>query len=228
MKSMLVLGFLIGLRHALEADHLAAVASLVTRSADLRRAAARGAAWGLGHGLTLLAVGGTALLLSARIPAGWERAAEAGVGLMLVILGLDVLRRLRRRGVHLHPHRHADGVVHVHAHAHPDGAAHEASPHEHAHPPRGRAVVVGAVHGLAGSGALLLLTAPAAGSPWLGLLWIGLFALGALAGMAVLSAAVALPLRITARGRAGLHVGLERAVGVATVLVGLWVLAQLL
>lgn len=226
MKAILALGFLFGLRHALDADHLAAVASLVTRNADLRRAAARGAAWGLGHTLTLLVVGGCGLLLDAQIPPVWARAAEAVVGVMLVGLGVDVFRRLRRRGVHFHPHRHSDGTVHFHAHEHEPGAAHDPAYHEHRHPLPRRAIWVGMVHGLAGSAALLLLTLQAVGSVWLGLLYIALFGLGAAVGMALLSAAIALPLRASARRVAGLAAGLERAVGVATLLVGLWALVR--
>jgi len=226
LKAVLVLGFLFGLRHALDADHLAAVASLATRNPGLRRAAARGAAWGLGHTVTLLLVGGCGLLLGARIPPGWARAAEAAVGVMLVALGIDVFRRLRRRGVHFHPHRHSDGTVHFHAHGHEPAAAHDAAHHEHRHPLPRRAIWVGMVHGLAGSAALLLLTLQAVGSLWLGLLYIALFGLGSAAGMALLSAAIALPLRASARRVHGLDVGLERVVGVATVLVGLWALVR--
>ncbi len=226
MTAVFALAFLIGMRHALEADHLAAVASLVARGASLRAAAARGAAWGLGHALTLLAVGGIALLFGAEIPPGWERAAEAGVGVVLVALGLDVLRRLRRDRVHVHFHRHADGVVHLHAHGHAPGGAHERASHEHDHQLPGRAIWVGAAHGLAGSAALLLLTLQSVASPGLGLTYIALFGLGSVAGMALLSVVIAVPLRASARRLGRLRGSFAGAVGGATLLVGLWVLLR--
>src|SRR5258708_35938753 len=116
MISLLLLGLVLGMRHALEADHLAAVASLATRSKGTRGRVLQGAVWGLGHTLTLLAVGGACLLLRAAISERVAAALEAAVGGKLLRLGPDVLRRMRRRRVHLHVHRHADGTLHLHAH----------------------------------------------------------------------------------------------------------------
>lgn len=232
MISILVLGLLIGMRHALEADHLAAVASLVAGSGSPRAAAVRGAAWGLGHSLTLSLVGGVCLLLDVGVPEGFALAAEAAVGAVLVLLGADVLRRLRHGGVHVHAHRHADGTVHLHAHAHPQGEEHppgtmdDPAPHQDAHALPRRAILVGLLHGMAGSAALLLLTLQTVGSVWLGLAYIGLFGLGSILGMALLSAAIAMPLSASARAFGGRHRGLEGAVGATTVAVGLWTLCR--
>src|SRR5579864_4627569 len=106
MITLLLLGLLLGMRHALEADHVAAVASLATQSKGMRRTVLQGAVWGLGHTLTLLAVGGACLLLRAAISARLAAALEGAVGVMLVLLGADVLLRMRRRHIHLHVHRH--------------------------------------------------------------------------------------------------------------------------
>jgi sulfite exporter TauE/SafE len=223
MKSILVLGVLMGMRHALEADHLAAVATLATRTRSVRAAMLQGAAWGLGHTLTLFLVGGACLLVGASVPESWARRLELAVGVMLVLLGGQVLWRLWRRGIHIHVHQHGDGVAHVHAHSHASDEAHDPRHHEHEHArslPL-RALVVGVVHGLAGSAALLLLAVLTADSPWMGLAYIALFGVGSLVGMAVLGSVIAVPLQASARRLGRLHQGLEAGVGLATIAIGL-------
>ena len=111
MESILVLGFLMGMRHALDADHLAAVATLSTRTRSLRAALFQGAAWGLGHTLTLLVIGAFCLLMGGALPEAWGLGLELVVGLMLVFLGAQVLVRMRRRRVHVHVHGHGDGTT---------------------------------------------------------------------------------------------------------------------
>ncbi|HXO20168.1 MAG TPA: urease accessory protein [Thermoanaerobaculia bacterium] len=226
MISLLLLGLLLGMRHALEADHLAAVASLATRSKGMRGTVLQGAVWGLGHTLTLLVVGGACLLLRAAISARLAAALEGAVGVMLLLLGADVLLRLRRRRIHLHLHRHDDGTVHLHAHGHSPEEAHDPDHHRHAHGEGFplRALLVGLVHGLAGSAALLLLTLTTLSSAWLGVAYIAVFGVGSIAGMAVLAAVISLPLQGTARNLTGWYNGLEAVIGAGTLLVGAWVL----
>jgi len=228
MGSIFVLGFLMGVRHAFEADHLAAVASLATRTRSVRSGALQGAAWGLGHTLTLLVVGGTCLLLGKAVPERWATRLELAVGVMLLVLGLDVMRRLRQDRVHAHVHRHDDGTVHWHAHGHPEGA-HAAGGHDHVHATGlpGRALAVGLVHGMAGSAALFLLTLQATPSFWAGISYIGLFGLGSILGMAALSAVIAVPLLASAGLLRRIHRGLEVAVGLLTLGIGIRILAQL-
>jgi hypothetical protein len=229
MKSVLVLGLLMGMRHALEADHLAAVASLATRSRGVRGTVLRGAVWGLGHTLSLALAGGVCLLLGMAIPERVACTLELAVGVMLLALGAEVLWRLYRRRIHVHAHRHGDGTVHLHAHAHAPREVHDPDHHHHPHPEGfpGRALAVGMVHGLAGSAALVLMAVSGAGSPGLGLVYIGLFGLGSIAGMAALSAVIALPLRATARWLTGAINVLETAIGLSTVGIGLWVLYEM-
>jgi ABC-type nickel/cobalt efflux system permease component RcnA len=227
--SILVLGFLIGMRHALDADHLAAVASMATAQRGVRSAAWRGAVWGLGHTLTLFVIGGVCLLLDAEVPPPLARAADLAVGAMLVFLGAEVFWRMRRQGVHLHAHGHDDGVVHIHAHAHPPHADHDdGDAHRHRHRDRfpRRALVVGLVHGMAGSAALLLVTLHATGSAWLGLAYIGVFGVGSILGMALLSSMLAIPLHVSTGLLQRLHAGLQLAIGGFTVGLGLWMLAR--
>lgn len=226
----LFLGLVVGMRHALEADHVAAVATLATRSASLRERVALATTWGLGHATTLVLFGGTALAFGVPLPDRVARTLEGVVGLMLIALGLDVLRRLRRRGVHFHRHRHGDGREHLHAHAHGPAAAHAGRTHEHEHA-RGllpRALLVGTMHGLAGSAALVVLSLELTTSTAQALLYLGSFGLGSIAGMTALSLAISLPLRMASeRFDAAWRLG-EAALGMLTVALGCWMAALLL
>nr|WP_275949336.1 hypothetical protein [Nevskia ramosa] len=240
--STLVLGFLLGLRHATEPDHLVAVATLATRHGTLPEALRQGLAWGLGHTLTLLLIGSIVLVLEQALPPHFEQVLELGVCLMLVLLGVDVLRRTFIERPHFHAHRHAPGEpAHLHEHSHRqslagDGSAsfaamqfrplaarpHEALPHVHRHPPLLplRALLVGMMHGMAGSAALIALSIGAAESLAAGLLYILLFGIGAMAGMAVLSTLIAVPLRLSAGSMLRLHRLLTIAIGLLSVSLG--------
>jgi ABC-type nickel/cobalt efflux system permease component RcnA len=215
--SILVVGLLLGMKHATEADHLAAVATLATRQASVWQTLRQGVAWGIGHTVTLMLFGGAVVLLGQAISPSLEQALETAVGLMLVVLGADVLRRLIRDRVHFHVHRHEAGAEHVHAHGHRGEGRHDQSPHQHAHATRWplRALAVGMMHGLAGSAALVVLSLKNAPSLSLGLGYIVVFGVGSIMGMALLSVVIALPLRLSA----GYLVGLHRAM---TALVGLF------
>jgi hypothetical protein len=220
--TLLLLGFLIGMRHAVETDHVAAVASLATRSTSLGESVRQGAAWGLGHTLTLFLFGGLVLVLDVVMPETMARGLEFAVGVMLVGLGMDVLWRLCRERIHFHTHRHADGEEHFHAHSHAGEQGHDLARHAHGHVERFplRAMLVGLMHGMAGSAALIILTLQTVESPWAGLAYIALFGIGSIAGMALLSVAIAIPLRLSARGMTWLHNGLQAAVGIATMAIG--------
>lgn len=226
LASILALGFLLGLRHATDADHVAAVATLATRSRSLAQTVAQGVAWGTGHTLTLMLFGGGVLVLGAVVPAQAARALELAVGVMLVALGADALYRLRREHVHFHAHRHADGVAHFHAHSHRhEDGPHDPARHDHRHPQGfpARALLVGMVHGMAGSAALVLLGLEALRSPAWGLVYIATFGLGSILGMALLSVAIAVPLRLTSRRLRHAYRGLSAAVGLVTVALGCWI-----
>lgn len=224
--SLLTLGFLLGVRHALEADHVAAVASLATRASSPRETARMAALWGVGHAAVLLLVGGLVVWLGIALPPGLARSFEVLAGVLLALLGLDVLRRVRSRHVHFHVHRHEDGVHHLHAHAHAGepAQAHDPARHRHEHP-RGllvRALLVGSVHGMAGSAALVLLALPAASSPGRALAYMAVFGAGAVAGMVLFSVIIAMPLRVRSRHLERASRTLETALGAASVLIGAW------
>lgn len=205
----------------MDADHVAALASLATRARSISQTVKLGAIWGVGHTLTLLLFGGIVLIADSVIPERLALALEFAVGAMLVLLGLDVLRRLITQRVHFHFHRHADAVVHLHAHSHADDPApHGEHVHEHPQGMRIRALLVGMMHGMAGSAAIILLTLESIRSVPLGLLYIALFGAGSIIGMALLSTIISIPLRDPESALTRTHNALKAAVGVATVVLG--------
>ena len=220
---MLVLGFFIGIRHAFEPDHVAAVASLASRTTTLRQALRHGAVWGLGHTLTLFMICGAALSLQKNLPVDIAHMLEVIVGIMLVLLGLDVVRRLVRERIHFHAHVHSGGDSHFHAHSHRGESlkSHNPRKHEHTHPARFpyRSLFVGLMHGMAGSAALIVLTVQSADSFWLGMAYVALFGVGSIVGMAVFSAVISVPLR-SAKAVTWAHNTLQGAIGGGTVVLG--------
>ncbi len=141
---------------------------------------------------------------------------------MLVGLGAHVLWRLWRDRVHFHRHGHDDGTVHIHAHSHAgETRPHTRAPHAHAHGFRWRTLLVGLMHGMAGSAALLVLAVSQAASPAMGLGYVALFGIGSMIGMAALSTVIAVPLVVSARWLTWANRGLQGAVGVATIAIGL-------
>lgn len=208
------LGSLLGMRHALEPDHLAAVSTLVTGERSSYRAAWLGACWGLGHTLALVAVGAVLVLLRAEMPARITDLFEFFVAVMLVGLGVRAIYQAARQGEAgpVHAHHHGSRV-----HTHHAGAAHV---HIGAWTLARRPLLVGAVHGLAGSGALTALVLATLPSTAEQLTYMGLFGLGSTLGMAALSGVLGWPL-----ARFGSRRVLARAVsltvGCASTLLGL-------
>jgi hypothetical protein len=229
MFGILGLGFLLGMQHALEADHIAAVSSIAARRSHVGDIVRHGLTWGLGHTLTLFAFAGAAILLGHAIPEHLARPLETAVGIMLVGLGAHVLWRLWRDRVHFHAHGHGDGTVHIHAHSHTQSAAqnpvnatvpHARTTHQHPHGFRWRTLLVGLMHGMAGSAALLVLTVSQASSPAVGLAYVALFGIGSMIGMGALSTVIAVPLAVSARWLTWANSGLQGAVGIVTIAIG--------
>ena len=226
MGSILLLGLLIGMKHAVEADHVAAVASMTSRNQSLRGALRMGIAWGLGHTVALFAVGAVVLSLDTVLPERIALILEFGVGIMLVWLGADVIRRLIKARIHFHAHRHMNGTVHFHAHSHANEGAHDRLRHDHEHRRAMplRALVVGLMHGMAGSAALILLALGQIESLWMAVAYMALFGLGSMLGMAVLSIIIAVPLQRMASKLNWAHNTLNAMVGMATVSIGAWII----
>lgn len=220
MFGILTLGFLLGMQHALEADHIAAVSSIAARRSSVREIVKHGLTWGLGHTVTLFLFAGVALLLGQMISERLAERLEFAVGVMLVILGGYVLWQLWRDRVHFHRHVH-DGMAHLHAHSHRNGAGpHERSAHDHGHGFRWRTLMVGLIHGMAGSAALLVIAISQVSNPLYGLLYLVLFGIGSMIGMGALSAVIAVPLAFSARSLTWANRVLQAIVGMVTVGIG--------
>jgi len=222
---ILGLGFLIGLKHATESDHLAAVSTIVTEQKSVWSSAFIGGVWGLGHTISLFIAGVFVLLLDFQISARAEQMLEFGVGVMLVLLGLNVLRKIVSGGqLHFHAHEHgtrAHAHPHIHEHAETD------EPHTHhgfSFSPR--ALIVGMVHGLAGSAALMLAIIPTIDSKAVGLLYIVIFGIGSIGGMMLMSLLVGLPFTFTALRFNRFNFILQSIAGLVSVGLGLMIVYE--
>ena len=189
--SMLLLGFLLGMRHATDADHVVAVTTIVSDERSVRRASGIGALWGIGHSITILLVGGAIVAFRLTIPPRLGLALEFSVALMLIALGLMTLARRKV------------------------GSARSMT----------RPVAVGVVHGLAGSAFVALVVLAAVPETWLALVYLALFAVGTIAGMAVITAAIAVPSALSVQRFVGVQRYVQIASGVASLAFGL-ILAQ--
>ncbi len=218
LVATLGLGFSLGLLHALDADHLVAVATMVSARPSPRRAALVGLVWGLGHGAAITTVGLAVLVFHWAMPRQAATWFELAVAAMLVGLGAGAVRRgLGRARMHAHVHLH-DGRLHAHRHVHLAGeAAHEGLVHALAHVGR-RPFLVGLVHGLAGSAGLTLMVLATIPSPVVGLCYVLVFGAGVLVAMSITSTLVALPATLASLGAVRRH--LEVAVGAAGMVFG--------
>lgn len=208
-------GLLFGVRHALEADHIVAVTAMVSEGRGIYRSALVGLRWGLGHSITLFAVGFAALLLKINVPDKVSLSLEFAVGIAMVLLGIPLVTRLIRRR-HLHRHRHeSDWHVHQHSHA-------EAESHAHQHTKR--PLFMGMLHGLAGSGTLTILVLSTMESVQEGLLFLGLFGVGSILAMLVVSGILGLSFGLAARSPGRLDWWLEGAVGLGSIAFGLFIM----
>lgn len=177
--------FALGVMHAFEADHIAAVTSLVSRERGIRRSSLLGALWGLGHTTTLLLVGSVLLILHVSVPPELSALFETAVAFILIALGASTIRRVHQGELHAHTHTHGT-EVHAHLHTHYAPGIHN---HQHT------TFFVGLVHGLAGSGALALAAVAASSTLREGTLFIVLFGVGSMCGMALMSALLGLIFR---------------------------------
>jgi len=219
---ILVIGFFLGMRHATDPDHVVAVSTIVSRERSIPRAGWVGILWGVGHTLTILVVGAAIILFGIVIPPRLGLTLEFSVALMLIMLGVlnltGAMHWLSHRfspthpehhGSHTHLHSHGE-YAHIHPHSHSPLTATSASPEHHAkevEPPHWlrapfarlgifhslRPLLIGIVHGLAGSAAVALLVLATIREPRLALLYLLVFGIGTVAGMIVITAAIGFP-----------------------------------
>jgi high-affinity nickel permease len=247
LLSIIALGFFLGMRHATDPDHVIAVTTIVSRQRSIRNAALMGALWGVGHTIAILAVGSAIILFGIVIPVRLGLTMELSVGLMLILLGVLNLSGIMRwitqtvtplqSGQHSHPHGHGD-YVHSHPHGHP--------PEKHGHTedaaPVGwmdrtfgrlgiyqvvRLLAVGIVHGLAGSAAVALVVLTTIRVPSWAVFYLLVFGLGTVAGMMLITAAIAVPCAYSGRRFARLNRGLGLVSGLVSLAFGLFIVYQM-
>lgn len=226
------LGLVFGLKHAIEVDHVVAVSTVVSEHRNLLRSALVGALWGAGHTASLVIVGVVVLVFRVAIPLAVANWLEFGVALMIIGLGVLTITRVMRRRSDVHMHRHShDGQSHVHVHFHEHGtdhaggAASHSSPAKHSHAISQfgfKPLLVGAMHGLAGSAALTLLVLTQVPSVSVGMLYLGAFGLGSTVGMMLMSGLIGLPFAFSSGRLTGFNYGLQTVAGGLSIVFGLW------
>ncbi|MGB9241717.1 MAG: hypothetical protein WCC03_00055 [Candidatus Acidiferrales bacterium] len=250
LLSIVALGFFLGMRHATDPDHVIAVTTIVSRYKKVGHAAMIGAFWGIGHTLTIFAVGSGIILFGWVIPARIGLSMEFSVGLMLILLGvlnltgmLQWITNAFSGGAasmvagHSHPHSHGD-YTHTHPHRHDP----EAHPHAAAQTPLGwfdrhfgqmgmyqvmRPLVVGLVHGLAGSAAVALLVLTTIRNPKWAVAYLLVFGIGTIAGMMLITGAMVIPFAYADNRFARLNHGLRVASGLISIAFGLFLVYEI-
>ena len=250
LLSVIALGFFLGMRHATDPDHVVAVSTIVSRHRSMKQAAVIGAFWGLGHTITILLVGGGIIFFGWVIPTRVGLSMELSVGVMLILLGILNLTGMQQRmtdalsaaghahgAVHSHSHSHGD-YIHSHPHAHEP----ESHPHATADTPLHwldrhlgslgvyqmvRPLVVGLVHGLAGSAAVALLVLATIHDPKWGALYLAIFGVGTIAGMMIITGAMGVPFAYGQERFARFSQFLRIASGAISVAFGLFLVYQI-
>lgn len=221
--TFLTLGLLLGARHALDADHIAAVTTILSRNPCLRTGGLIGLAWGVGHTVTVVGIGLVLIGWEITIPQTVAQALEFAVGLMLVGLGLSLGVRVIRGGGHVHDHEH-DGTRHWHWHRHRDPTVHD---HDHWMRLSLRPLFVGMCHGLAGTATLVLVVASAVPSFGSAALSLVAFGLGSVLGMILTALAVSVPLVMSAALGRQAQTALQGLAGLGSIGLGLFIMAEI-
>ena len=255
LLSIIALGFFLGMRHATDPDHVIAVTTIVSRQRSIRHAALIGILWGLGHTITIFLVGSAIILFGVVIPPKLGLTMELSVGLMLILLGVLNLTGFTRWITETFTPQSPDGQghphVHSHAHTHQQGDFVHAHPHRHEPEKHGHAedatpvgwmdrifgqlglyqavrpLAVGLVHGLAGSAAVALLVLTTIRDPRWAIAYLLVFGVGTIAGMMLITAAIALPFKYSQSRFARLNRGLAVASGILSIAFGIFIVYQM-
>ena len=213
--ALLGLGLLLGFKHALDADHIVAVSTIVSRTKSLKKSSIFGALWGAGHTTTLFLSGLLILILKISIPTKIALFFEGFIGVVLVFMGLDVLKNLRQQDSHEHIHSH-NSINHIHKHD-------QFGLHHH----HKRSFIIGMIHGLAGSATLMLLVLATVKSTIQGLLFILIFGIGSTVGMFLTSAVIGLPFVLTTKFKK-INKIVKLLAGIISILLGITIVLEIL
>ena len=184
-----------GIKHAIEPDHVIAVSTIASKSKKLWQASLAGVFWGIGHTATLFLIGIIFILMKGDIPVKWSMSLEFLVGIMLVYLGITTIFSFKN--IHVHKHQH-DGDEHKHVHSHENSGKHE---HKHQHDTYLKSMLIGLVHGLAGSGAMVLLTMSTVKSVGEAAIYILIFGAGTVIGMLFFTTILGIPFMLSKKRR---------------------------
>lgn len=206
--SILALGFVLGIKHAIEPDHVIAVSTIASQSKKLFRSSLAGVFWGIGHTATLFIIGIILILMKGEIPEKWAMSLEFLVGIMLVYLGVSTV--LLFKNIHVHQHEH-DGEKHVHHHKNVSYM---------------KSLMIGLVHGLAGSGAMVLLTMNTVKSVWESVIYILIFGVGTITGMLFFTTIIGIPFVFSAK-KLSLNKTLTQITGAISVAFGIFYMYNL-
>lgn len=229
MIEILLLGVLIGLWHAIDIDHIAAIITIIAVDNSSRvRSVAYGLIWGLGHATMLTIVALAVMTFKLQIGDELAWLMELLVAVMLIVLALDLFRRLAKVEVHTHEHQHDTEAIHSHAHVHMENIAHAPERHAHGHFKGyfGRALLVGLMHGSAGSAALILLMLQTISSQALGIVYVVMFGVGSTLGMILLTAIISAQLHRSQLRSAKLTRALRSLAAMVALSVGLFLMIK--
>jgi ABC-type nickel/cobalt efflux system permease component RcnA len=215
--SVLALGFILGIRHAIEPDHVIAVSTIASQSKKLWHASLAGVFWGIGHTVTLFIVGIIIILMKGEIPEKWAMSLEFLVGIMLVYLGIKTIIAFKH--IHIHRHTH-DGEDHKHVHTHTNSGSHEHK-HQHRNTRYLNSLLIGLVHGLAGSGAMVLLTMSTVKSVGEAAIYIFIFGGGTILGMLFFTTIIGIPF-VLSKKRTSISGSLGILTGVISTIFGVY------
>jgi ABC-type nickel/cobalt efflux system permease component RcnA len=223
MLSVLGIGFILGIKHALEPDHVIAVSTIASQSKKLRTSSLAGVFWGLGHAATLLIVGMVIILMKGQIADKWAMSLEFLVGIMLVYFGVTTIKSSKNIHVQTQHDRqsHKDGHSHYYGgsgkHVHTDYTYTSSYT---------KSLFMGFIHGLAGSAAMVLLTMSTANSVWDGAIYIGVFGAGTVVGMLLFTTIIGIPFVLSSK-KVGINMVLTQAAGVVSTLFGIYYMYNL-
>ncbi|WP_020062538.1 HoxN/HupN/NixA family nickel/cobalt transporter [Bacillus sp. 123MFChir2] len=215
--SILALGFVLGIKHAIEPDHIIAVSTIASQSKKLSRSTLAGVFWGIGHTATLFIIGIILIFMKGEIPEKWAMSLEFLVGIMLVYLGVTTVSSLKN--IHVHQHEH-DGEEHKHIHSHIHSGKHEHQ-HQHKNVSYFKSMMIGLVHGLAGSGAMVLLTMSTVKSVWEAAIYILIFGIGTVIGMLFFTTIIGIPFVFSAK-KISLNKTLTQITGSISIVFGIY------